>query len=167
MTDPIGNQLFVISYVALWVAVVVLALAVLALLRQVGVLHARLRPVGVHPAGEGLDPGAAAPSIPDHDYSAIGLTLVAFTSPTCTICADLLPGLRAMAAQYSDVAVRVVEYAPATTATFLAFNVASTPYLTAVDRDGTVQGRGVANSVEQAEILVAAARNDTGSLGAL
>lgn len=161
------GQLFTISYVALWVAVVVLSLTVLALLRQVGVLHARLRPVGVHPAGEGLDPGATAPGIPGHDYASTGLTLVAFTSPTCTICADLLPGLKAMANQYDDVAVRVVEYAPDTTATFLAFNVASTPYLTAVDRAGTVQGRGVANSVEQAEILVAAARNDTGSLGAL
>jgi len=161
------SSLFVISYVSLWVAVVVLALAVLALLRQVGVLHARLRPIGVHPAGEGLEPGSAAPAVPDHDYAAIDLTLVAFTSPTCTICADLMPGLKAMAEQYSDVAVRVVDYAPETTTTFLAFNVASTPYLTAVDRNGTVQGRGVANSVEQAEILVAAARNDTGSLGAL
>ncbi len=60
-----------------------------------------------------------------------------------------------------------MEYAPETTANFLAFNVASTPYLTAIDGHGTVQGRGVADSVEQAEILVAAARNDTGSLGNL
>lgn len=161
------GTLWLISYVTLWVTVVVLALAVLALLRQVGVLHARLRPVGVHPAGEGLDPGQAAPQIPEHDYAATPLTLVAFTSPTCEICADLLPGLRAMASEYDHLTVRIVDYAPETTATFLAFNVASTPYLVAVDADGLVRARGVANSVEQAEIMVAAARNDIGSLGAL
>jgi hypothetical protein len=161
------GSLWVVSYIALWVAVIVLSLAVLALLRQVGVLHARLRPIGVHPAGEGLEPGAAAPAVPDHEYAEHDLTLVAFTSPDCTICADLLPGLRAMDGQYDDLSVRIVEYAPETTATFLAFNVSSTPYLTAVDARGLVKGRGVANSVEQAEILVAAARQDTGSLGAL
>lgn len=161
------GTLWIVSYATLWVTVIVLALAVLALLRQVGVLHARLRPVGVHPAGEGLDPGQSAPGLPGHDYSAAPLTLVAFTSPSCEICADLLPGLRAMAAEYDDLEVRILEYKPETTATFLAFNVASTPYLTAVDTDGVVRARGVANSVEQAEIMVAAARNDIGSLGAL
>ena len=161
------GDIWVISYVALWVTVAVLALAVLALLRQVGVLHARLRPIGVHPAGEGLEMGDLAPALPDHDYSHTGLTLVAFTSPTCTICAGLLPGLHAMASQYDDVDVKVIDHGPATSATFLAFNVFSTPYLTAVSADGRVRGRGVANTIEQAEILVAAAHHDTGALGAL
>lgn len=161
-----GN-VWVASYVLLWLAVVVLALAVLALLRQVGVLHARLRPIGVHPAGEGLDVGAVAPALPGHDYRRSDLTLVAFTSPSCTICASLLPGLTALSAQYDDVTVRVVDYAEATTATFLAFNVSSTPYLTAVSTDGKVRGRGVANTIEQAEILIAAALDDTASLGAV
>lgn len=161
------GDLWVISYVALWIAVVVLALAVLALLRQVGVLHARLRPIGVHPAGEGLEVGDSAPPLPGHDYGSAGLTLIAFTSPTCTICAGLVPGLEAMSAQYHDVDVKVVDHSNATSETFLAFNVFSTPYLTAVSADGLIRGRGVANNIEQAEILVAAARQDVGSLGAL
>ena len=161
------GDVWVISYVALWVAVIALALAVLALLRQVGVLHARLRPIGVHPAGEGLEVGDTAPELPDHDYSSRDLTLIAFTSPTCTICAGLLPGLQAMASQYDDLGVKVVDHGSATSATFLAFNVFSTPYLTAVSRDGLIRARGVANTVEQAEIMVAAARRDVGSLGAL
>jgi len=162
-----SGDIWIISYVALWIAVIALSLAVLALLRQVGVLHARLRPIGVHPAGEGLEVGDTAPPLPDCDYSAHELTLIAFTSPTCTICAGLLPGLQALSSQYEDVEVKVVDHGTATSATFLAFNVFSTPYLTAVSRDGIVRGRGVANTVEQAEILVAAARQDVGSLGAL
>ena len=161
------GDIWVISYVALWVAVIVLSLAVLALLRQVGVLHARLRPIGVHPAGEGLEVGDRAPALPDHDYASVGLTLIAFTSPTCTICEGLLPGLQAMSSQYDDVDVKVIDHATTTSATFLAFNVSSTPYLTAVSSDGLVRGRGVANTIEQAEILVAAARQDVGALGAL
>ena len=161
------GDIWVISYVALWVAVIALALAVLALLRQVGVLHARLRPIGVHPAGEGLEIGDSAPELPGHDYSSHDLTLIAFTSPTCTICAGLLPGLHAMAAQYDDLEVQVVDHDSSTSATFLAFNVFSTPYLTAVSSNGLIRARGVANTVEQAEIMVAAARQDVGSLGAL
>lgn len=162
-----SGDIWIISYVALWIAVIALSLAVLALLRQVGVLHARLRPIGVHPAGEGLETGDMAPPLPDHDYASTGLTLIAFTSPTCTICAGLLPGLQAMSSQYDDVEVRVVDHGNATSATFLAFNVFSTPYLTAVSSDGIIRGRGVANTIEQAEILVAAARQDVGSLGAM
>ena len=162
-----SGDIWVISYIALWVAVIALSLAVLALLRQVGVLHARLRPIGVHPAGEGLEVGDTAPPVPGHDYSSTGLTLVAFTSPTCTICAGLLPGLHAMSAQYDDVEVKVIDHGNSTSAIFLAFNVFSTPYLTAVSSDGIIRGRGVANTIEQAEILVAAARQDTGALGAL
>lgn len=162
-----SGDIWVISYIALWVTVLALALAVLALLRQVGVLHARLRPIGVHPAGEGLEVGDTAPPLPDHDYASKPLTLVAFTSPTCTICAGLLPGLQAMAAQYDDLDVKIVDHSPSTSETFLAFNVFSTPYLTAVSNEGIIRARGVANSVEQAEIMVAAARQDVGSLGAL
>lgn len=162
-----SGDVWVISYVALWIAVIALSLAVLALLRQVGVLHARLRPIGVHPAGEGLEVGDTAPPLPGHDYGSAGLTLVAFTSPTCTICAGLVPGLQAMSAQYEDVDVKVIDHANSTSAIFLAFNVFSTPYLTAVSNDGIIRGRGVANTIEQAEILVAAARQDTGALGAL
>lgn len=161
------GDIWVISYVALWIAVIALSLAVLALLRQVGVLHARLRPVGVHPAGEGLEVGDTAPELPGHDYSSAVLTLVAFTSPTCTVCAGLVPGLQAMSAQYDDVEVKIIDHSNSTSAIFLAFNVFSTPYLTAVSTDGLIRGRGVANTIEQAEILVAAARQDSGALGAL
>ncbi len=141
------------SYVVLWVAVVVLALAIAALLRQIGVLHARLQPMGVHFAGEGTDRLKPAPLADRFDYGAAQFTLVAFTSPGCELCASLLPGISALDKQYDDLAVHVVNHEAATASTFNAFRVSSTPYVVAVDSQGVVQARGVANSLEQIEMM--------------
>lgn len=150
-----SGSVWVVSYALLWLAVLFLSVIVVALLRQVGVLHARLQPLGVHPAGEGPDVGTAAPPVPGADYERAAVTLVAFTSPTCTVCHELSPSLRALQQQYDD--VRVVEVSldeRAHVPVFTAFSVRSTPYLVAVGGDGMVRGAGVANSLEQAEVLL-------------
>ncbi len=148
------GEVWIASYVVLWLTVLVLGVVVVALLRQIGVLHARLRPLGVHFAGEGLEPGTPAPVIEGHDYRTAPLTVVVFTAPDCQICAHLVPSLEALRRSYRDVALRVLLHSPETTETFRAFGVLSTPYVVAVDRDGVVRGRGVANSLEQVEMLV-------------
>ncbi len=153
-----SGGVWVASYVALWVAVLVLGLTVVALLRQIGVLHARLAPMGVHFAGEGPDLGAPAPSVDGHAYRADRVTLVAFTSPSCEVCRRLEPSLRALARTTADLAVVEVEAGDDTRATFSRFNVSNTPYLVAVDGSGIVRGRGVANSMEQVEELLTEAR---------
>lgn len=150
-----NGSVWVVSYALLWLAVLALSVVVVALLRQVGVLHARLQPLGVHPAGEGPEVGTVAPPVPDSDYARAAVTLVAFTSPTCTVCHELSPSLRALQQQYDD--VQLVEVSLADTAhtpVFSAFSVRSTPYLVAVGRDAVVRGAGVANSLEQAEVLL-------------
>jgi thiol-disulfide isomerase/thioredoxin len=152
-----SGGVWIASYVLLWVAVVVLGLAVVVLLRQIGVLHARLLPTGVHPANEGPAPDTPAPFVAGVDWTGADLTLLAFTSPTCTLCAALTPSLSALDRAYPDVAVRVVSHAD-DAATFRAFNVRSTPYVVAVDATGTVRGGGVANTLEQVEALVEATR---------
>jgi len=146
--------LLVTSYVLLWVAVLALSFAVVALLRQVGVLHARLHPLGVHFGGEGPDLGALAAPVTGVPYDETDLTLIAFTSPTCEVCAELRPSLAAIARDYHDVRVHVVDLGDSTRSTFDSFNVRSTPYVVAVDRDGAVRGRGIANSLEQVEELL-------------
>lgn len=148
---------WVTSYVLLWLAVGVLGLAVLVLLRQIGVLHARLRPQGVHPANEGPEVGVAAPAAGRFAFGDAALTLLAFTSPTCQLCAALLPSLRAIEAQYTDVALEVVDHGPGTIGVFRAYRVTSTPYVVVVDRDGAVRGGGVANTLEQVELLLESA----------
>jgi hypothetical protein len=149
----VSGDLWVASYVVLWLAVLALAFLVIALLRQIGVLHARLQPMGAHFAGEGPELDRPAPAAGPFGYEA-PLTLVAFTSPTCEVCADLRPSMQTLQRQYDDVRLVEIESSAATQSTFRAFNVSNTPYFVAVDRDGIVRGRGVANSLEQLEELV-------------
>lgn len=145
---------WIVSYVLLWVAVIVLGVAVIALLRQIGVLHARLRPMGVHFAGEGPERLRPAPMPDRFGYDNARLTLVAFTSDRCPICATLLPGLAAIQRTYDDVNLHEIRLSPASQNVFDTFEVRSTPYVVAVDRLGIVQSRGVANSLEQIEVMV-------------
>lgn len=155
-----SGSVWIASYVLLWVAVCVLSVAVVVLLRQIGVLHARIRPLGVHFAGEGLEPGTPAPRTPAVEFDGTPVTLMTFTSPTCSICASLVPALRALERDYADVDVHVVEHADATREVFRAYNVSSTPYLVAVGADGLVRGGGVANSLEQVEELLSDVLDD-------
>lgn len=147
------GDVWIVSYVLLWVTVLVLAFAVVVLLRQIGVLHARLRPVGVHHANEGPERDAPAPTR-RFDFGAADVTLVVFTSPTCEICRSLLPSLRRLQRDYRDVRLEEVSHGPRTRREFDAWNVRSTPYVVAVDRDGIVRGGGVANSLEQIEVVI-------------
>jgi thiol-disulfide isomerase/thioredoxin len=148
---------WLLSYLVMWVAVTVLGVAVVALARQIGVLHARIAPMGTHFAGEGPDLGAEAPSV-GIDWSASPLSLVAFTSPTCTVCRELRPSLDAIARQDPALRLQVVDLSDTTRPVFDAFAVRSTPYLVAVDRSAIVVGRGVANTLEQIEELLREAR---------
>lgn len=149
-----SGTVWIVSYVLLWIAVVVLGFTVVALLRQIGVLHTRVAPMGVHFAGEGPDRDTPAPDRASYDYSSAPVTLVAFTSPTCELCATLVPQLRHMVTTYDDVELRTVSSSD-DEATFRAFKVRSTPYLVAVDHAATVKSRGVANTLDQVEEMLA------------
>lgn len=145
---------WIVSYLLLWAAVLLLGFTVIALLRQVGVLHTRVAPMGVHFAGEGPDLGGPAPDRASADYAASACTVLAFTSPTCEICAGLEPALVRFARSYPEVELRIVD-AEAEPGAFSAFRVRSTPYVVAVDREGVVRSRGVANTLDQVEEMLA------------
>jgi len=95
-----------ISNVVLWIVVLVLLALVLALTRQIGVLHERIAPVGALMINKGLTVGEQVPVVEVADLDgqvmkagaprADGLsTLLLFVSPTCPVCESLLPVLRA------------------------------------------------------------------------
>jgi methylamine dehydrogenase accessory protein MauD len=99
----------IVSNVLLWIAVVVLAGLVLALLRQIGVLHERVAPAGALAVQGGPAPGDAAPRLAVEDWNGAALelgapdpegrgTLLFFVSPTCPVCKVLLPIVDAVAA---------------------------------------------------------------------
>lgn len=92
----------IVSNLLLWVLVVVLAAVVLALVRQIGVIHERVAPAGALMVAAGPKPGETAPVLELTDWSGrprrIGgrdgnglSTLLFFTSPTCPVCKTLLP----------------------------------------------------------------------------
>ena len=96
----------IVSNVVLWVLVIVLALALLALTRQLGVLHERITPVGALMLAKGLKVGEAAPrmEVTDLEGGTLGIggpgpegksLLLMFVSPTCPVCKVLLPVLKA------------------------------------------------------------------------
>ena len=96
----------IVSNVVLWVLVIALALAVLALTRQLGVLHERITPVGALMLARGLKVGEAAPRVEVNDLEGAALAvggsatsgrslLLMFVSPTCPVCKVLLPVLKA------------------------------------------------------------------------
>jgi methylamine dehydrogenase accessory protein MauD len=97
-----------VSNVVLWILVIVLALVVLALARQVGILHERVAPAGALQPTNGPKVGelTEAMSIADITGSTVTVggpnangksTLVMFTSPTCPVCKSLVPTAKSLA----------------------------------------------------------------------
>ena len=98
----------VISQVILWLVVVVLALTVLALARQIGVLHERVAPLGALATKTAVGVGQPAPRFDVIDLAGRPLRiggerpdrrsqLLLFVSPSCPMCKKLLPVARSFA----------------------------------------------------------------------
>jgi methylamine dehydrogenase accessory protein MauD len=94
-----------VSNVVLWVLVLALSAVVLALTRQLGVLHQRIAPAGALMLSRGLSVGEPAPVLElaalDGRELKVGLarddgrsTLLLFVSPSCPVCKTLLPAVK-------------------------------------------------------------------------
>ncbi|HEV2228993.1 MAG TPA: methylamine dehydrogenase accessory protein MauD [Steroidobacteraceae bacterium] len=94
-----------VSNVVLWVLVLALAAVVLALTRQLGVLHQRIAPAGALMLNRGLAVGEPAPVLElaalDGRELKVGAarndgrsTLLLFVSPSCPVCKSLLPAVK-------------------------------------------------------------------------
>jgi methylamine dehydrogenase accessory protein MauD len=102
-----------VSNGALWLVVIALSVALLAVIRQLGVLHERIAPVGALMLAKGLKVGEAAPEVAAQDLEGRSLTLgavrtderatlIMFVSPTCPVCKTLLPVLKSSLASERD-----------------------------------------------------------------
>jgi methylamine dehydrogenase accessory protein MauD len=94
-----------ISNVVLWIVVICLVFVLLALTRQLGVLHERIAPAGALMLNRGLKVGDAAPvmAVADlqgstHEVGAARSdgrsTLLLFVSASCPVCKTLLPAVK-------------------------------------------------------------------------
>jgi len=101
------TQALLVSNVVLWVLVIGLSLLVLALARQVGVLHERVAPAGALLPTNGPKVGELTTAM---DMTALdgksvtiggekpdpGAMLVLFISPTCPVCKSLVPTAKSL-----------------------------------------------------------------------
>jgi hypothetical protein len=147
-----------------------LAIAVLALAREVGMLRLQLRTQGaLEIAGEGPDIGSRAEGLtPRLDLDAArneSLGLAVFTSEGCQICRDLAPAIESVA---NDPRVSVATFDEVADAElWRSLEIPGSPFALAVGADGVVLAKGTFNNLAQLEsVLAAAERRRSDVIGA-
>jgi len=176
------TEALVVSNLLLWVLVLVLGAVVVALVRQIGLLHERIAPAGALMQQQGPEVGTPAPRVEVRDLDGRALTvggagprtLLFFLSPTCPVCGTLLPTLRRVVHDESNdlrlvlasdgdseqdhrrfIQERGLAEVPYVLSTELglAYQVAKLPTAVLIDEDGIVRARGLVNSREHLESL--------------
>jgi hypothetical protein len=153
---PSAQQVLVAGLALAFVCIVVLAVAVLALVREVGVLRLRL---GGEPA---LEVATEGPPIGSHvallerfDPGSARFALAIFSSENCRLCDSLGP---AIAAFRLDPVVSVEVFDEVLDAdVWRALGIPGSPFAIALDREGSVRAKGTFNSYGQLESILAAA----------
>jgi len=173
------------SQIVSWIAIAVLALIVLALARQIGVLHARIAPVGALKVDNGPAVGEKAPvfTVPalDGTLAHIGQTLeegkaqlLLFVSPDCPVCKSIVPVARSFV-EHERLSIlfvsdgelaghrEMIEHFGLNPGAFvnsaavgMRFGVGKLPYAVLIDDAGIVSASGLVNSREHLESLVVA-----------
>ena len=100
-------EALVVSNIVLWILIVALSLLVLALSRQVGILHERVAPAGALMPTSGPKVGELAEEISLTSIQGQALTIggastaklasfILFISPTCPVCKSLVPTAKSL-----------------------------------------------------------------------
>lgn len=179
-----------VSYVALWGLVLVLAVLVVALARQIGTLHLRLGPRGaLEMDDEGPALGDVPPPADAEDVNGRVVRIggpgepqaLLFVSPSCPLCREVLPGLVPAAREFTPYVIssgterealdayRVGRTGASVVASgeLLAdYEVPGTPFLVVLDESGAVTAKGTVNNLEQMEGLMDTARRRVAEPGA-
>ena len=172
-----------ISQILSWIVILGLGLALLALARQIGVLHLRLAPAGALVTGKGPAVGEAAPVMDavtlDGAMLALGKAsgrkqLLLFVSPQCPLCKDLIPVAKNFARsekldivfvgddqeseQRAMIARLEMDGLPFVNSSIIgrAWHVDRLPHAVLIGEDGKLLSKGLVNSREHLESLVTA-----------
>lgn len=134
-----------------------LAVAVLALAREVGMLRLRLGPASaLEIAHEGPEVGGRTGLVERFDFgSRHELGLAVFSSAGCHVCRALEPAVDSLRREPA-LAVEVFEESAAADV-WEALAIPGAPYAIAVERDGTVGAKGTFNNLSQLESILATA----------
>lgn len=173
--------LLIINEALQWLVLAGLAIAGLALARQVGVLHVRVAPAGALDAGRGPAIGDKAPVMPLTTLDgrpwllggpASGKTLLMFVSAACPMCKTLIPVAKSFAAAERVSLVFVGDDDPGVQRMLVErhdlagfpfinndeigrlFEVDKLPHAVLLDEQGVVLAKGLVNSREHLESLI-------------
>jgi hypothetical protein len=156
-TEPTTEGWLAIGLAVTVLALIALAVVVLALAREVGMLRLSVAPKGALEIDhEGPEIGARLSLVPAGP-GRIGLAV--FTSEGCGMCRVLSPAIDAFGRHPSVVLRRFDEVADADA--WSAADVPGSPYAVAFDADGTVVAKGTFNTGAQLESVLAAAERRT------
>ncbi len=182
-----------ILVVALWIAVLALAVIVWVMLRQIGVLYERIAPMGALMDSAGPQVGEPSPAFQLESLTGGEITigsgggraqLVFFLSPTCPVCKQLLPALSSIRADeksWLDVVLASDGDPPkhvdfirkARLSSFpyvlssdlgMTYRVQRLPFAVLTDPAGVVRAKGLVNNREQLESLFNALKAGVPSL---
>jgi len=174
-----------ISSIFAWVVILALVVTLLALARQVGVLHIRVAPAGALTTAGGPAVGAKAAALPAQTIDGATVTvggsapgsvlrLLMFVSATCPLCKNLIPMAKSFARDErvqlifvgdDDVATQraMIERHGLSGYQFIngpdvgqAYEVGKLPFAVLLDADGVILSKGLVNSREHLESLIVA-----------
>ena len=186
-------EFLVVSNIALWIGLIVMAIINYALIRQIGVLYERVAPAGALAMNQKLEVGQKAPELSlqalANQMVNIGgqrdkSQLIFWVSPDCPICKTLLPALRSAAAaeskwldlvlasdgkQHDHQAFAKAQDLggfPYIVSELLGktYGVAKLPYAVLIDEQGNVASMGIVNSREHLDSLFEAKEREVASI---
>lgn len=188
------TEALMISNLVLWLIVIVLALVVVALARQVGILHERVAPAGALMPTNGPKVGELTESkrYDDLDGQPVTVggpgekgqaTLVLWVSPTCPVCKALIPTalslakhdrLRVVFASDGDkleqhrayvADLGIGRYPYVVSQTLgMHYAVSKLPFAVLIGADGVLKSKGLVNTREHLESLVESMRSGVATL---
>lgn len=183
-----------VSQLLLWTAVIVQALLIAALARQIGILHERIAPAGALTLHQNVNVGEVASpmTVTTMEGAAIEIggkrdgrsQLLFFASPDCPVCKSLLPVVRSAAtaeADWLDIVIAgdgskadyqrlIGQHGLNGIPTVLSealgrtFGVSKLPYAVLLDEAGRVASLGLVNSREHLESLFEAKERGVASI---
>lgn len=188
-------EALIVSNIVLWIAILGLGVMVFGLIRQLGILHERVAPMGALMTDRGPDIGEMVPKFSVKDMAGVpvdfggpharGLSrLLLFVSPSCPVCKRLLPIAKSFAGGEKLDVVLVGDGDIAEQQQMIAdhdlgkityvnspqvgmtFQVGKLPYALLIDEDGVIRAKGLVNSREHLESLVIAKETGYGSIQA-
>lgn len=175
----------IVGQVLSWLVILGLVLMLLALARQVGVLHMRVAPAGALTTSGGPAVGGKGPAVPAHTLdgkdvivggpaATVPLRLLMFVSASCPLCKGLIPAARSFAHDERLELTFVGDDDAVTQRAMIsqqgleayrfvngpevgqAYEVGKLPYAVLLDAEGTILSKGLVNSREHLESLVIA-----------